>query len=76
MFWIDVNTLESTNFRREIFSIKERCKTSSGTWQDGCTHVKNDQTYFFGSGKVIVFDSGFFVEKGVVELEDRGVYGG
>ena len=30
----------------------------------------------FGSGKVIVFDSGFFVEKGVVELEDRGVYGG
>ena len=30
----------------------------------------------FGSGKAVVFDSGFFVAKGVVELEARGVYGG
>ena len=30
----------------------------------------------FGSGKDVVFDSGFCVAKGFVELEDRGVYGG
>ena len=30
----------------------------------------------FGSGKSVVFDSGFCVLKGVVELEARGVYGG
>ena len=29
----------------------------------------------FGSGKALVFDSVFFVAKGIVELEDRGVYG-
>ena len=29
----------------------------------------------FGSGKAVVFDSGFCVAKGVVELEARGVYG-
>ena len=30
----------------------------------------------FGSGKSVVFDSGFCVAKGIVGLEDRGVYGG
>ena len=29
----------------------------------------------FGSVKSVVFDSGFFVEKGIDELEARGVYG-
>ena len=29
----------------------------------------------FGSGKDIVFESGFYVAKGIVELEARGVYG-
>ena len=30
----------------------------------------------FGSGNDVVFDSGFYVEKGIVELESKGVYGG
>ena len=30
----------------------------------------------FVSGKYVVFYSGFCVAKGLVELEDRGVYGG
>ena len=30
----------------------------------------------FGSGKAVVFDSGFCVAKGVVKLEARGAYGG
>ena len=30
----------------------------------------------FGSGKAVVFDSVFFVAKGIVEFEARDVYGG
>ena len=30
----------------------------------------------FCSGKAVVFDSGFYIAKGIVELEAKGVYGG
>ena len=28
----------------------------------------------FGSGKAVVLDDGFFVDKGVTNLEDKGIY--
>ena len=30
----------------------------------------------FGPGNTVVFDSGFLVSKGIIELEVRGMYGG